>query len=57
MPAICLGWGVLGGLELLQKTGEYREEFLRGESKELKVVKLGVKTLHNCVQIGQVKMH
>lgn len=34
----------------------YGETLIRGEAKENRVVKLGVKTLINCLEIGEIKM-
>lgn len=34
----------------------YKELFIRGEAKELRAVKLGVKTFQNCLNISDLKM-
>jgi len=50
-----IGLMKLGGF-FDQRMNNYRETLIRGETKELRVVKLGVKTFRNCLNLSTIKM-
>lgn len=50
-----LGMMKLGGF-FQKKVGNYRETFVRQETKEMRTVKLGIKTFANCINTADFKM-